>query len=356
MVLTKHQAQGPLPQPVGPTPVADALEGSLPAFDTVYRRVLGTVTRTFEQSQFKLRFVAMSTECRVVFHGVTDREASDFQAEVVRWVAAFEAKYSRFIPASLVGRINAAAGRQWVDLDPEADQVFGLCDAAVFFTRGAFDPTALPIVKLWNWKTPPSVLPSSPDVEQAKQKVGWRKVQRRPGAIFLPEAGMSIDLGGIGKEYAVDRVFTMARQRGIQNVLVDFGHDVRAAGGAPGKGFWSIGLEDPKSTGHCWVGLAISDRAVATSGDYLRNFEVNGRRFGHIVDPRTGYPVDNGCRAVSVCAQSCTVAGMLSTTAFILGPSEGTRLIESHLGADGAITTDRDRVTTRRFYELLLPS
>ena len=91
----------------------------------------------------------------------------------------------------------------------------------------------------------------------------------------------------------------------------------------------------------------------ATSGDYLRSFEHNGRRYGHIIDPRNGYPVDNGCRAVSVIAPSCTIAGILTTTAMILGPKEGLHLIESHPKAEGAISTDNDRVFTRKLGEYL---
>ena len=99
--------------------------------------------------------------------------------------------------------------------------------------------------------------------------------------------------------------------------------------------------------------MKVTDQAVATSGDYLRSFEYQGRRYGHIVDPRTGYPVNNGCRAVSVIAPSCTIAGILTTTAMILGPKDGLQLIESHLNAEGAITTDNNRVYTRKFGEYI---
>jgi len=99
--------------------------------------------------------------------------------------------------------------------------------------------------------------------------------------------------------------------------------------------------------------VAVKDHAVATSGDYLRHFQMNGRRYGHILDPRTGYPVGNECRTVSVIAPSCTVAGLFSTTAFILGAKEGMQLIETHLEAAGAITTDQTRFYSRKFYEYI---
>jgi thiamine biosynthesis lipoprotein len=271
-----------------------------------------------------------------------------------RWIADFEARYSRFLPESLINRINQSAGREWVEVDTETDRLFSLCHELFFLTHGAFDPTALPLIRLWNWKASPPEIPGDAEIEAARELVGWAKVQRRKGAIFLPRAGMCIDLGGVGKEYAVDRVTQLAGEHGIANVLVDFGQDVRGQGNPAAKPAWHIGLEDPAHPGKCWAGLAIKDRAVATSGDYLRNFQVNGRRYGHILDPRTGHPVDNGCRAVSVIAPACTIAGALSTTAFILGPSEGLKLIGSHIGAEGCIITDNSRHETRRFHEYVV--
>ena len=298
---------------------------------------------------YKLTFRAMSTECRVHFRSLSPAGAQELQNDVVRWVADFEARYSRFIPESVIGRINAGAGSHWVDVDAEADRLFTLCQEFHFFTSGIFDPTALPLIQLWNWKSEPPVVPSPAAVKAALELVGWRKVRRRPGAIFLPRAGMGLDLGGIGKEYAVDQVMQMALQRGLENVLVDFGQDLRVHGHPPEKGAWHIGLKDPKSPGRCWAGVAVTDHAVASSGDYLRGFTIQGRRYGHILDPRSGYPVDNGSRAVTVIAPSCTVAGILSTTAFVLGAQEGLQLISSSYGAEGCITTDTKRYETKAF-------
>lgn len=316
-------------------------------------RVAQSAQTTVENGLHKLQFRAMSTPCQVKVHGVSASVARDFQHDVVEWVGQFEARYSRFIPDSLIGRINAAAGEHWVETDPETDRLFQLCHELFFFTRGSFDPTALPLIKLWNWKAHPPVLPDEDDLRAARELVGWNKVQRRAGGIFLPQAGMALDLGGIGKEYAVDCVVNMAIQCGIQNVLVDFGQDVRVHGHAPEKKFWWIGLDDAKQPGKCWAGVAVNDHAVATSGDYLRNFKLNGRRYGHIIDPRTGYPAHNDCRAVSVIAPSCTIAGLLSTSVCILGAKEGLQLVELHPGAAGAVTTETTKLYSRKFHEFI---
>ncbi len=322
-------------------------------FPTVHQRILRSATQSTVAGCEKLAFHAMGTICRVQFQAPNASSARAYQSEVLEWVAQFEAKYSRFLSDSLISHINAAAGEHWVEVDSETEMLLKLCGEMFFLTRGAFDPTALPLIRLWNWKVNPPVLPTDAQLRAARELCGWNKVQCRPGAIFLHRVGMSIDLGGIGKEYAVDCVTQMAARHGIANVLVDFGQDLCMRGAPVGKPAWHIGLEDPANPGKCWAGVAIKDKAVATSGDYLRHFMINGRRYGHIIDPRSGYPVDNGCRAVSVIAPSCTVAGILSTTAFILGPTEGLKLIGNYMGADGCITTENSRHETRRFHEYI---
>ena len=316
-------------------------------------RVTESARVATEQGLHRLDFRAMSTACQVKVHGVAAAIARDFQQDVVNWVAHFEARYSRFIPDSLIGKINAAAGEHWIETDPETDRLLQLCHELFFFTRGSFDPTALPLMKLWNWKQSPPQVPAADTIRATRELVGWNKIQRRPGGIFLPQRGMALDLGGIGKEYAVDCVMNMASQRGIQNVLVDFGQDVRVRGHAPEKKFWWIGLDDAAQPGKCWGGVAVTDHAVATSGDYLRHFVHQGVRYGHILDPRTGYPALNDCRAVSVIAPSCTIAGLLSTSVCILGAKEGMELIELHPGAAGVITTNHTKIYSRKFHEYI---
>lgn len=319
----------------------------------VFSRVSQSARLTVENGFYHIEFRAMSTPCQVKLHGVPAAVAQDFQREVIDWVSQFEARYSRFIPDSLIGKINAAAGEHWVEVDPETDRLFTLCHELFFFTRGSFDPTALPLIKLWDWKRQPPAVPDPAAIKVARELVGWNKIERCVGGVYLPKRGMGLDLGGIGKEYAVDCVMNLAIQRGIANVLVDFGQDVRVLGHALNKRFWTIGLDDAMNTGKCWAGAALTDHAVATSGDYLRNFQVNGVLYGHILDPRTGYPALNDCRAASVIAPSCTIAGLLSTSACILGVKEGMELIELHPGAAGAITTNTTKIHSRRFHEYI---
>jgi thiamine biosynthesis lipoprotein len=297
----------------------------------------------------ELTFGAMGTQCRVQFAAPTGnpRRIAD---SVVEWVAGFEAKYSRFIDDSLVSQINAAAGGPWMALDAEADRMVTLCDQLVFMTRGILDPSALPVIRLWDWKK--ARIPSDDELAAAMPLVGWRKVQHGPGRIRLPHPSMAIDLGGVGKEFAVDQAILLLARAGVTSALVDFGADIRVIGlPSDGRPAWKIGLDDPLHPGTPWTHLILRDGAVATSGDYVRGFESGGRRYGHILDPRTGRPMEQGVLAASVFAPSCTQAGMLSTAACVLGPVEGRRLLESSPGVHGCIVTRNGTLTTSRFHE-----
>lgn len=317
----------------------------------VRQRILGTVQKRFRDGGHEVEFQALGTRCRLLISG-SGPAAATFTTSALNWVAAFEAKYSRFLPGSLISRINASAGQNPVALDAEAERIFALCHELHFLTQGIFDPTALPLLHLWNWKATPPRIPSDAQIDAARESIGWRQVQRTPKHIFLPRAGMGLDLGGMGKEYAVDQVAQLARASGLEGALVDFGADVRVVGRPPdGRPGWHIGLEDPLHPGQCWRGLAVREAAVATSGDYHRKFELNGVRYGHIVDPRTGRPVSNGVRAVSVLAPSCTQAGLLSTSTYVLGPHEGLRLLDATAGVAGTILTETQTLYSQRFHE-----
>ena len=170
-----------------------------------------------------LTWSALGTRCEVQYAATSAAQAQSFETAAVAWVAAFEAKYSRFLPDSLISRINAAAGRAPVAIDAEMEGLLALCDRVHFMTQGVLDPTALPLLRLWDYKAPSPRLPTDVELAAAQRLVGWKKVQRTPGHVFLPEPGMALDFGGFGKEWAVDIVAQIARDHGLTAALVDLG-------------------------------------------------------------------------------------------------------------------------------------
>jgi thiamine biosynthesis lipoprotein len=303
---------------------------------------------------YQLAFEAMGTDCVMDYEAVSYARADEFGKCIYAWIGEFEDKYSRFRPGSIISRINAAAGREWTPIDAELESIFLLCDNFHWQTSGVFDPTALPLFLLWDYHDGNERLPSEDEVRHALSLKGWNEVRREDGAVLLPREDMAVGIGGIGKEYAVDRVFEMAREQGICNAMVNFGFDLRVMGSPPEGGPWRIGLENPLDPGTCWGGVGVHDRAVATSGNYQRAMVINGKRYGHIIDPRTGYPVENGCQSVSVVAPTCTEAGVLATSAFVLGPEEGMDLLERVYQPEGCIVMKSRRIESRRFHRYVI--
>ena len=297
----------------------------------------------------RVDFRALGTACAIQFRHPDSRTALRFVADALGWLERFEAKFSRFQPTSLISQINAAAGREWVRVDAEMEQLLDLAADLCELTGGIVDPTLLPLLKLWDWKTPHTTLPDAATVRAALDLTGFAKLQRKPGQVFLPVSGMGLDFGGFGKEFAVDQLVHLARHHGIQDALIDLGRDLFGIGGNGQHPFWHVGLEDGRNPGSCWGGLAVANFAVAASGDSARRFEHQGLRYGHILDPRSGWPVANGMRAVTVLAPTCLQAGIFSTALFVLGPKDGLRFAACARDLDACLQSDHGIESTRNF-------
>lgn len=307
------------------------------------------VAEAVDSNMYSMDFCAMGTTCAIRYNSRSISAAKELERGIVSWIRSFEERYSRFKKDSIISRINRNAGIAPVEIDEELASIFALCDHFYWDTSGVFDPSALPLIQLWDYHAEDPVIPSDDEVESALELVGWKKVQRERNSVFLPYKGMALDVGGIGKEYAVDRVVEMALAQGVDSLMVNFGQDIRVCGNPPHPGPWRIGLENPSDPGVAWCCLGVRNRAVASSGDYYRGFEKDGVLYGHILDPRTGCPVNNGCKSVSVVAQTCTEAGIMSTTAFVLGKEEGVAFLRRHHHVDGCIVAGHGGCQTPGF-------
>ena len=185
-----------------------------------------------------------------------------------------------------------------------------------------FDRTAGILRRAWNFKSPR--VPSAAELAPLLARIGWDKVAWNGTSIHLTEPGMELDLGGIGKEYAVDRLAALAISHDA-SALINLGGDVRVVGSRAGAP-WRVGIEHPRAKGEVLAGVALNSGSIATSGDYQRYFEVEGRRYHHILSARTGLPTE-GFRSVSVVAESCLVAGGAATVAMLLGERKGIKYL-----------------------------
>lgn len=274
------------------------------------------------------RFKAMGGPCEVL----VDCDDASQASELVRIAAdeawRIEAKYSRYRPDSVVSNINAAAGSV-VSVDEETAALLGYANHCFELSEGLFDITSGVLRKAWRFDGG-AHLPSISEIARLLPHVGWYKAVWNPGKSSLRlQPGMEIDLGGLCKEYAVDRACALLAAHSASAALVNFGGDLAVTGPRRGGKPWSIGVDDPARTGAgCVRVIALERGALATSGDARRFVLRNGVRYGHILDPRTGASVSGAPRSVTVVAKSCTEAGMLATFAMLQGSEAETFLDE----------------------------
>jgi len=267
-------------------------------------------------SHWTIEYAAMAGPCEVLVRRTTQSEARKLASLVHSETVRIERKYSRYRDDSVVYAINHSDGHA-VPIDPETYGLLEYAHQTYNLSRGAFDITSGILRRAWTFNGQ-EVSPDNEQIAQLVALVGWDKVELTTGSVHLP-AGMEIDLGGIGKEYAVDRVAQMAHEVHGQSLMVNFGGDIRAIRSDPNDPPWSVGVEDPGLEDSAVGVVELAHGAVATSGDSRRYCTVNGKRLGHILDPRTGWPVEGAPRSVSVIGDFCLEAGILATMAVLHG-------------------------------------
>ena len=240
------------------------------------------------------------------------------QAEVLR----IHNKYSRYQDDSVVSRINATAGRpQWHTLDDETAALIDYADTVWRQSHGLFDITAGVLRKAWDFRA--GKVPRQTQLDALLPLIDWPSVQWNRPRIRLPKTGMQLDFGGFGKEYAADRAAAILREQGVRHGLVDLSGDIRVLGPHGDNSPWIVGIQHPRKSGPI-ASLKLLSGALATSGDYERSFVHQGRRYSHILNPRSGWPVQS-LASVSVLADDCLIAGTACTCAMLMGANDGLR-------------------------------
>jgi len=263
------------------------------------------------------RFTAMACPCEVLVDGDDDGRAALALRIAEAEAQRIEGAYSRYRTGNIVDRINRARGRP-VEVDEETALLLDYAAACHASSDGRFDITSGVLRRVWRFDGSDRV-PEDAAVRAVLQLVGWHRVTWRDRTLTMP-AGMEIDFGGIGKEYAVDRSASLIAAEVADPFLVNFGGDLFASGPRRGGRAWGIGLDDPDRTGEAPLErIELPRGGLATSGDARRFVMHHGRRLGHILDPRTGWPVEGAPRSVTVVAATCVEAGTLSTLACLEG-------------------------------------
>lgn len=311
-----------VPQQAAPSQQSSAATGE-PAVGPMVGPMVDPVR---ERITRRVTFGAMGTEVVLEAQG---QEAEALDAALVAARAEFdrvEDMMTSWRPSPLVTMNDSADGtpqtvpRELSDLVARALTVARL-------SGGAFDPTYASVGKLWDFKADPPVIPSPTDIAAALDRIGWAKVQfdQATAQVTMPE-GTRLGLGGIAKGYGVDRAMAVLMEHGIEHGIVNAGGDLKALGTDMGKP-WTIAIKHPRDRERAIAIVPVSNVCLVTSGDYERFFELDGERYHHIIDPRTGRPA-RGCMSATVTAPDAALADAVATAVCVLGPEVGLEFIE----------------------------
>jgi thiamine biosynthesis lipoprotein len=243
---------------------------------------------------------------------------------------------STWEPESVISRFNRAGPGSWLPMPDEFALVLACALHVAQATNGALDPAAGGLVTLWGfgashrYHEPGFAPPTAASIEAARRHGGWQRLQVNTATMQLCQpGGLQLDLSAVAKGFAVDAVSRLLRGHGVEHHLVDVGGELRGMGMKPDGQPWWVDVQLPPGVDATPTRIALHGLAVATSGDYLQGFSVNGRHYSHCIDPRSGVPVCSGVRSVTVLHRDCMLADAWSTALMVLGPEAGMPVAES---------------------------
>ncbi len=310
---------------------------------------------TKQEQMYKESRVLMDTYCTITVVSSSKENARRAIDAGYAEIEKLDKYLNNFSPDSEISAVSKSAGAGPVRVSKETLDLMKKTIGISTDTEGAFDPTIAPVLKLWKFSGRPAspTLPSGEAIKNALKLVDYRKIKviNESSTIYLEDAGMELDLGGIAKGYAADKAVEAIKAKGIKGALVAIAGDIRGFGLSTGGNAWKVGVQDPRPESansekpweDIFASVHLKDSAISTAGDYQRFFIKDGKRYHHIIAPATGYPSDSGLISVSVIAPEGYMADGIDTAILILGAEKGMKLLESK-GLDGILVTADKKV------------
>ena len=285
----------------------------------------------------------MGTVIEITLIAYDEEAANKASLQAFQEIKRIETLMSPWLDSSDVTRINRSAGKERVKVSPETFEVIQKAQEISELSEGGFDITVGPLTELWREARKKKIPPSIEEVKEKLSLVNFKNIGIDPeGKVLLKKEGMAIDLGGIAKGYAVDRAFGVLRSLGYKNLIVNAGGDLRV-GGLKNNQPWSIGIQNPRESKKILARISVSDMAVATSGDYEKFFNYEGKRYHHIFNPKDGFPTE-GCQSVTIITKDCITADGLATAVFVLGAEKGYSLCQKLEGVKCLIVDKEGKI------------
>lgn len=285
------------------------------------------------------KFFAMNTYMTFTAYG---ENAETALAEAKDRISALEQLWSVTDEHSEIYAINHAGG-QPVTVSNDTAEILAFALEMADKTNGALEPTIYPVLTAWGFTTDENRVPSNDEIKGLLNKIGYDKVLLNENAVQLPE-GMMLDLGAVGKGYAGDIITELLKEHGITAALLDIGGNIQVIGTKPDGGDWRLGIRDPFGEGNVGV-LNVQDTAVVTSGSYERYFVgEDGKQYGHIINPSTGYPAESGLASVTVISKEGKLCDAFSTSLFVMGLDRAADYWRQNGGFDMLLITEKGEI------------
>ena len=304
--------------------------------------LLATQTLSFGQQIFKKKQSLLGSPFEITVVAKDSVQGNLFSDLAIAEVKRIENLISDWIPTSQISKVNQNAGVVPVKVDKE---VYDLVDRATKIsklTSGAFDISYASMDRIWKFDGSMKEMPTEEAIRKSVEKVGYQNIILNPKdtTIFLKNKGMKLGLGGIGQGYIADKIKVLLQEKGCNSGLVNVSGDINTWGKQPNGNLWTVGIVNPMNKNKVFATFPLDDSAVETSGSYEKYVTFNGKRYSHIIDPRTGYPA-TGIISVSVFAKQTELADALATGIFVMGVEVGLDLVNQLKGIGCIIVDDK---------------
>ncbi len=296
---------------------------------------------------YQYSFSSMGCPCSIQIYSSSESHFIDIRDAVYQEVDRLDKHYTNYSGDSFTAEINNSSGnRNGIIVDAETATLLDYSQACYQQSGGFFDITAGILRQAWDSHDPNPKLPSKSLLKDLLAKVGWKRLIWKNPKLTLPIDGMNLDFGGVVKEYAADAAASICKINGISSGFIDLGGDITVIGPHPDGRPWAVGIKAPRGDNNESAAVFIHQGGLASSGDFERYIEIDGCRYSHILNPKTGWPV-SGVSATSVVADHCLIAGSFSTIAMLKGPKRGPQFLKKsglpHMCAD-----DRGRILSTK--------
>lgn len=304
--------------------------------------LLATQSLSFGQQIFKKKQSLLGSPFEITVVAKDSVQGNLFSDLAIAEVKRIENLISDWIPTSQISKVNQNAGISPVKVDKE---VYDLVDRATKIsklTSGAFDISYASMDRIWKFDGSMKEMPTEEAIRKSVEKVGYQNIilNSKDTTIFLKNKGMKLGLGGIGQGYIADKIKVLLQEKGCNSGLVNVSGDINTWGKQPNGNVWTVGIVNPMNKNKVFATFPLDDSAVETSGSYEKYVTFNGKRYSHIIDPRTGYPA-SGIISVSVFAKQTELADALATGIFVMGVEVGLDLVNQLKGVGCIIVDDK---------------